>query len=144
MSLTLIVAINKRGFIGKFGKMMWVDHEDLERFRELTQGGVVIMGRKTYESIGRPLPFRTNVVVTRKKKFNAVGCIVVRSLTKAMKKYPDAYIIGGAEIYEQALPFCKFIYMTKIDDVHRGDVKFPLRSFSNLFKWNVATDKYNK
>jgi dihydrofolate reductase len=105
--------------------MPWHLPEDLKRFKQLTMGGTVVMGRKTFESIGKPLPGRTNVVITRRDDFHPEGTEVVHSLDEAARKYPDAFIIGGAEIYRQALPLADELYITKIHAGYRGDTKFP-------------------
>lgn len=105
--------------------MPWHLPEDLKHFKELTMGRTVVMGRKTFESIGKPLPGRTNVVVTRQQDFETQGVQVVHSLAEAVAKYPDAFIIGGAEVYRQALPLADELYITRIEADYEGDTKFP-------------------
>ena len=123
--ISLIVAIAKNGVIGCEGKMPWHIPEDLRYFKRLTTGHTVIMGRKTFESLGRPLPNRTNVVVTRQKDYRPEGVEVVHSLEEAVAKHPDAFVIGGAEIYRQALPLADELYITKVHASYKGDTKFP-------------------
>ena len=120
--------------LGKDNKLLWHLPEDLKYFKQTTLGHAVIMGRKTYESIGKPLPSRTNIVVTRTPTFKAEGCKVVDSLDNALA-YARAltnpgsneiFIIGGAEIYAQALPITDRLYLTLIDAPGEGaDVFFP-------------------
>jgi dihydrofolate reductase len=110
--------------------MPWHLTEDLRYFRRLTLGRVVVMGRKTFESIGRPLPGRTNVVVTRNPDFRPEGVEVAGSLYGAVENHPDAFIIGGADIYRQALPLADRLYITNIDADFEGDTRFP--------EWNPA------
>lgn len=123
--ISIIVAIAHGGVIGCKGSMPWHIAEDLRMFKRVTMGGTVVMGRKTFESIGRPLPGRTNVVVTRRGDFAHEGVEVVHSLEEALRKYPDAIIIGGAEIYREALPFADRLYLTRIHASYEGDTRFP-------------------
>ncbi len=125
MSLKIIVAIAKNRVIGANGAMPWHIPEDLRYFKRVTTGHTVIMGRKTFESLGRPLPNRSNVVVTRRGDFRHEGAETEFSLESAVAKHPDAFIIGGAEIYSQALPLVDELYITKIHAAYRGDTKFP-------------------
>jgi dihydrofolate reductase len=105
--------------------MPWHIPEDLRYFKRLTMGGTVVMGRKTYESIGKPLPGRTNVVITRQSDFHPAGTEIAHSLEEAVARYPDAFIIGGAEIYRQALPLADRLYITRIKADYEGDTLFP-------------------
>jgi dihydrofolate reductase len=149
--ISIIVAVARGGVIGADGRMPWHLPEDLRMFRKLTMGGVVVMGRKTFESIGKPLPGRTNVVITRQTDFHPEGAEVVHSLGEALEKHPDCFIIGGAEIYRQALPLADRLYMTKIKTAYKGDTIFPktdLRRWHRLssedhgtFAFNVYTRK---
>ena len=105
--ISIIVAIARNGVIGNGNALIWRIAEDLRRFKALTTGHPVIMGRKTYESIGRPLPNRTNVVVTRRKDYRPEGCLVAGSLEQAVGLFDpseEIFIIGGAQIYAQAMP----------------------------------------
>ena len=105
--ISIIVAIARNGVIGNGNALIWHIAEDLRRFKALTTGHPVIMGRKTYESIGCPLPNRTNVVVTRRKDYRPEGCLVAGSLEQAVGLFDpseEIFIIGGAQIYAQAMP----------------------------------------
>lgn len=127
MTLSLIVAASRNGVIGKENKLPWRLPADLKRFKQLTGGHPVIMGRKTFESIGKPLPGRTNIVVTRQKDFQACGVLVAHSLENALRyceKEPEVFAIGGATIYEQALPLADKIYLTLIHQDFEGDARF--------------------
>ncbi len=132
MSLKIIVAIAKNGVIGAGGAMPWHIPEDLQYFKRTTTSHVIVMGRKTFESLGRPLPNRTNVVVTHRSDFRHDGVEVVHSLDEAVTKHPDAFIIGGAEIYRQALPLADELYITKIHATYKGDIYFPK---TDLRRW---------
>ena len=138
MRLSLIVAMAKNRTIGLDGAMPWHVPEDLKFFKRVTMGHPVIMGRKTYQSIGAALPGRTNIVVTRNKDFEAADADVVHDLSEALTKAkateelwrPDGgreeiFVIGGADIYGQALPEAQRIYMTEVHQVHSGDALFP-------------------
>ena len=109
-------------------KLPWYIPDDLKRFKKLTSDKVVIMGRKTYESIGKPLPNRLNIIVTRNKKLTIPGCIVVNSLTQAIEKAgnnKEVFIIGGGEIYKESINFTNKIYLTKVHLEVKGDTTFP-------------------
>tara|TARA_B100000029_G_scaffold483487_1_gene534692 strand:+ start:662 stop:1147 length:486 start_codon:yes stop_codon:yes gene_type:complete len=129
MNIILIAAIANNGVIGKEGKIPWYLKEDLQHFKNLTTGSIVIMGRKTYESIGKPLPNRNNIVLTRNPK-NIKNIIEVtdtqEALNTALKINKDIYVIGGEFIYREFLPMAVKMYLTEIDlDVKGGDVFFP-------------------
>ena len=114
--------------IGAGNKLPWHISADLKRFKALTMGHHIIMGRKTFESIGRILPGRTSVVVTRNPDFHADGAIVVNDIDAALAKCTEdteAFVIGGERIFQSALPLADRIYMTKIDEHFEGDVHFP-------------------
>mgnify|MGYP001773531455 CR=1 FL=1 len=132
MIISIIVAMDKKGVIGKEDKIPWHLPRDLKRFRKLTIGKPVIMGRRTFESIGRPLDGRINIVLTRNLKWKKQGVIVVHSVKEAIKKAkensPEAreiMIIGGAEIYRQFLPITHRLYLTIVEGEFEGDVYFP-------------------
>lgn len=128
MMVSLIVAISADGVIGQAGNLPWHLPADLARFKRTTMGHAIVMGRKTYESIGRPLPGRTSVVVTRQRNYAAAaGVIVVSSLAEALGRIDDdeIFIIGGAEIYRWALPMVDRMYVTRVHVQVAGDVKFP-------------------
>lgn len=132
--LSIIVAVAENGVIGCKNRLIWHISEDLKRFKRITTGHPVIMGRKTFESLDcKPLPNRVNVVVTRDRNYpETVGVCdrlcVVHSLPEALAKFPDAkevFIIGGAEIYREALPMADKIYLTRIEASPEGDAHFP-------------------
>ena len=131
MSIIIIVAQSKNGTIGVNGALPWHLSDDLKRFRKLTTGNTVIMGRKTWDSIGRPLPDRHNIVITRTPELCLEGAQTVTSLEEALRVAPiglDQFIIGGAEIYNLALPKADSIEMTLIHKDVAGDTFFPLLS----------------
>ena len=126
--LAIVVAMNHQRVIGKDGALPWHIPEDLRHFRRLTTGHHIIMGRKTWDSIGRPLPKRTSVVITRNRDFRAEGAYVVHSIEDALavaKDDPCPMIIGGAAIYALALPLATVIHLTLVDVEVAGDVFFP-------------------
>lgn len=130
MKISLIVAMTENRVIGKDGDIPWKLPEDQKRFKSLTQGHTLIMGRRTYESIGRPLPNRRNVVVTRQKDYSAPGCEVVESLDAALRLArtsgeTEAFVGGGAGLYAEALPAADRIYLTVIHTQAEGDTFFP-------------------
>ena len=126
--VSLIAAVAENGVIGVNNTLPWRLPTDLKRFRALTRGHYVIMGRKTCESLGRPLPDRINLVVSRNRDFHAEGFIVVRSLAAALSAAPkdqEVFIIGGASLYRQALPQAGHIYLTVVHAEFTGDTRFP-------------------
>lgn len=125
--LILIAAQTKNRVIGKDGKMPWHLPADLRYFRETTSGHTVVMGRKTYESMGRPLPNRRNIILTRQKDLKIEGCEVFNDIEEVKKQFKDeeVFVIGGAEIYELSLPFADRVYLTEIDAELDGDTFFP-------------------
>ncbi len=130
MILSIIVAVAQNGVIGQGNKLPWHIPEDLKRFKQLTTGHAVIMGRKTYESIGKPLPNRKNIVITRQPGYDAPGTFVVSSLQEAIQlssQWDDeeAFVIGGAEIYRQTIPLADRIYLTIVRQDVAGDTLFP-------------------
>ena len=127
--ISLIVAMDKNRVIGVDNKLPWHLPADLKRFKALTNGHHIVMGRKTYESIGKPLPNRTNVIVTRQQDYKVEGCKIVHSLDAAMmvtQGDDEAFIIGGADLFKQAIKFADKVYLTVVDTkVARGDTYFP-------------------
>jgi dihydrofolate reductase len=127
--IALVVAVAENRVIGKENKLIWHLPADLKYFKQLTSGHPIIMGRKTYESIGRPLPNRTNIVITRQADFKAEGCLVANSLTDALmlaqQLDENIYVIGGAEIYKQAMFLADTIYLTEVHHSFEGDTFFP-------------------
>lgn len=124
----LIAAVAKNGVIGARGKLPWHLPEDLQHFKKLTLGHPIIMGRRTWESLGRPLPGRESIVITRKAGYTAPGASVAASLEAAIALCagePVAFVIGGAEIYAAALPLADGLVLTEIDLDYEGDARFP-------------------
>ena len=130
--VSLIVAIAANGVIGDKNSLLWHIKEDMRFVRQKTTSHPVIMGRKTYDSLGRPLPNRTNVVISRTLN-HIEGCTVVHSLEEAIALFPseeEIFIIGGAQIYAQALDVADRMYITHIEHSYEGDTSFP--------EWNRA------
>lgn len=126
--VSLVAALARNRVIGAGNRLPWHLPEDLKRFKRLTMGAPVIMGRKTYESLGRPLPGRRNIVVTRQVGARWNGCEVARSLDDAIALAGDArevFVIGGAELYAVALPRADRLHLTLIDADYAGDTFFP-------------------
>ncbi len=132
--ISIIAAIGKNRELGKDNKLLWHIPDDLPRFKKLTFGHPIIMGRKTFESIGRPLPNRTNIVVTRDSSYEVEGATIVHSIEKAIEiakgieNLPaggEIFVIGGGQIYEQALPFADRLYLTIVDAQAEADTDFP-------------------
>ena len=129
MDISAIVAVAKNNVIGKDNDLIWRLSKDLKRFKEITTGHHIIMGRLNYESIGRPLPNRTTVIITRQTDYTAEGCVVVNSLEAALEVArnngeSEAFIIGGAQIYDLAMPLVKKLYLTEVHAEFEGDVFF--------------------
>ncbi len=128
MRLQMIVAVGRNGIIGHEGRLPWHLPVDLKRFKELTLGKPIVMGRGTYESIGRALPGRRNIVVSGRAAYEAPGCEVAESPEAALHLVEDdaeVFCIGGASLYEQLLPFADRIYMTWVDAEVDGDRYWP-------------------
>ena len=128
--LAIVVAFNGDRVIGAKGDMPWHIPEDLRHFKRVTMGHAILMGRKTYESIGRPLPGRRNIVITRNPNAVFEGCDIAQSLSQAIQMARDGgdlcpRVIGGGEIYKMALPLATELYLTKIDVSAEGDTFFP-------------------
>lgn len=126
--ISIIVAVAKGGAIGKEGKMPWKIPGEQRQFKDLTTGHVVIMGRRSYEEIGHPLPERTNIVVSKTKVFSGENLYTVKSLQEAIERagQEEIFIAGGAELFQEALPLADKIYMTYVDmEVPDADRFFP-------------------
>lgn len=128
--LTLVLAIGKNDVIGKDGKVPWRIPEDLKHFRRVTTGHAVIMGRRTWDEVGKPLPERRNLVVSRTPGLSLPGAEVVATLEEAVARAretdPDPMVIGGAQIYRAALPLATRILLTEVDREVEGDTWFHL------------------
>ena len=130
MSINLIVAASENNVIGKDGDLPWNLPDDLQYFKDMTKGHPIIMGRKNFESIGRVLPGRHNIIITRQPAYTAEGCTITSSLEEAVNiakqdAMEDVFIIGGGQIYAQALPIADRVYLTRVHAVIDGDVLFP-------------------
>lgn len=150
MTLSIIAAMDQNQLIGKQGKIPWSLSADLKYFKKTTMGAPIIMGRKTFESIGSPLPGRKNIILTRNKDYKAEGCEVVHSkdkiLDEFLQKKEEAFIIGGAEIYKQFLAYCDNLYLTIIEDQFSGDTYFPeidWEKWDKISEQKVTTDSDN-
>lgn len=140
--VSIIVAMANNRTIGINNTLPWRCPEDLKHFKSLTMGHHMIMGRKTFDSIGKPLPGRTTVVVTRNTSLKIEGCIIANSLQQAIDVCAgdkEIFIVGGAELYAQALPLADTLYITEIQQNIQGDAFFP--EFNNS-KWHeISRDK---
>jgi dihydrofolate reductase len=143
--ITLIAAAAENNALGKDNDLLWHLPEDFKRFKQITSGHYIIMGRKTFESFPKPLPNRTHIIITRQKEYLADGCLVVHSLEEALEISPqneEVFIIGGAQIYKQALPFADKIDLTRVHIELDADAFFP--EF-NTSEWNlVFSEKHFK
>lgn len=143
--ITLIAAAAENNALGKDNDLLWHLPEDFKRFKQITSGHYIIMGRKTFESFPKPLPNRTHIIITRQEEYLVEGCLVVHSLEEALEIAPqneEVFIIGGAQIYEQALPFADKIDLTRVHIELDADAFFP--EF-NTSEWNlVFTEKHFK
>ena len=140
--LSIIVAIANNQVIGINNTLPWHLPEDLKRFRALTTGHLIIMGRKTYESLGRLLPGRTTVIVTRNKGYQLEGALIAHSLEAAValcKNDDEVFLIGGAELYQDGLKLADKLYITEVDLAVDGDAFFP-EFYSNLWQETTRED----
>nr|AIA18639.1 Dihydrofolate reductase [uncultured bacterium] len=130
MIVSILVAMDEKRAIGTKGGLPWRLSSDLKRFRELTMGHHIIVGRKTFESIGRPLPGRETIIITHKENYNPEGCFIVHSLEEAIelarsRGETEAFICGGAEIYAQSIDLADRFYLTLVHTVTDADTFFP-------------------
>lgn len=143
--ITLIAAAAENNALGKDNDLLWHLPEDFKRFKQITSGHYIIMGRKTFESFPKPLPNRTHIIITRQEEYLVEGCLVVHSLEEALEIAPqneEVFIIGGAQIYKQALPFADKIDLTRVHIELDADAFFP--EF-NTSEWNlVFSEKHFK
>lgn len=164
MTISLIAAISENRVIGRDNDLPWHIPEDLKRFKEITKGHPVIMGRKTYESIGRLLPNRTNIIITRDKEYTVEGAVIVNSLDEALRRAQDKnvniehgtinhelstdeneiFIIGGGQIFEQSIKSADKLYLTVVHTTIDGDAFFPEYSDFNkeMYKRESSNEKY--
>lgn len=144
--INIIVAYSKNRIIGNENKLIWHLPADLKRFKELTSGRTVIMGRKTFDSIGKPLKDRENIVITRNTELEIDGCIMASSLKEAIElSTREIFIIGGEQIYQQALDISNRVYVTMINQKFEGDAKFPEldKSWIKLSRIDNKSDEKN-
>ena len=128
MIISFIVAMDRQGVIGVNGQLPWRLSNDLKHFKAVTMGKPLIMGRKTHESIGRPLPGRENIVITRQKDYTAAGCAVFNAIETALEYcsgHEEIMVMGGAGLYEQLFSRAARIYLTRVDATVSGDTYFP-------------------
>jgi len=140
----MIAAAAENNALGKNNELVWHLPNDFKRFKSLTTGHHIIMGRKTFESFPKPLPNRVHVVITRQENYKPEGCIVVDSIEKAIAVCPeneDTYIIGGGEIYNLALPFTDIIELTKVHHTFEADTFFPK---INKNEWVLVESEENQ
>jgi dihydrofolate reductase len=149
--VSIIVAMSRNRVIGKDNKLIWHLPADLKHFKNTTMGRPVIMGRKTFESVGKPLPGRTNIVISRNKNYNAPGCLMAGSVEEALRLLTtepanvaafdtaEVFIAGGGEIYRQAIQLAGRMYITVIDHDFEGDTFFP--EFSGE-EWKLTGEEY--
>ncbi|MES2418712.1 MAG: dihydrofolate reductase [Bacteroidota bacterium] len=141
--LSIVVAISANNAIGKNNQLLWHLPSDLKHFKEITSGHPIIMGRKTFDSIGKPLPNRRNIIITRKTGLTIPGVEVTHSLAEAIslcKNENEAFIVGGAEIYKEALAFTDRIYLTTVHQTYEADVFFSEIKHS---EWKVINQEYH-
>lgn len=138
MKINIIASISNNNVIGHKGDMPWKQKSDLKRFKEITEEHIVIMGRKTYESIGGRLSGRINIIITKNASFNAFGCYIVSSVKESINLSQkliddgifeisdDVFVIGGGEIYKEFMPMADKLYITRLNcDIENGDTYFP-------------------
>lgn len=141
--IIMIAAAAENNALGKNNELVWHLPNDFKRFKSLTTGHHIIMGRKTFESFPKPLPDRVHVVITRQENYQPEGCIVVDSIEKAIAVCPendDSYVIGGGEIYNLALPFTDIIELTRVHHTFEADAFFPKISSS---EWLLVESEEN-
>ncbi|MED1715355.1 dihydrofolate reductase [Bacillus paralicheniformis] len=138
--ISLITAMDRNRLIGKDNDLPWHLPQDLKYFKEVTKGHAVIMGRKTFESIGKPLPHRENIIVTSNKELDIPNCQMMHSAEEAVRfaknKNEECFVIGGSTLYTEILPFADKLYVTKIDETFEGDRYFP--EFSEA-EWEIVS-----
>lgn len=148
--ITIIAAIAENRALGKDNQLIWHLPADLKRFKKVTLGHHIIMGRKTFESLGKPLPNRTTIIITRNKNYTQKNCIVVNSLNDAIeaaKEDPNPYILGGAEIYKQAMKIANKLDLTLVHHNFEADAFFPeidLNIWQETTREDFKSDETNK
>lgn len=140
----MIAAVAENNALGKNNELVWHLPNDFKRFKSLTSGHHIIMGRKTFESFLKPLPNRTHIIITRQKEYQAEGCIIVDSIEKALEICPkneDSYIIGGGEIYNLGMPYADKIDITRVHQEFEADAYFP-----EIYpkEWQLILSEFNE
>lgn len=143
MQISIIIAVSNNGVIGRDNQMPWHLSDDLKRFKKLTSSHCIVMGRKTYDFIGKPLPNRTNIIISRNKDLTIEGVVICNNIEQAIdfakaQNEKELFIIGGGEICRQALSITDTIYLTKVDTELEGDAFF---SFDES-KWQISEIEY--
>ncbi|MFY7740757.1 MAG: dihydrofolate reductase [Flavobacterium sp.] len=141
--ITLIAAAAENNALGKDNQLVWHLPNDFKRFKQITSGHYIIMGRKTFESFPKPLPNRTHIIITRQKNYKVEGCYVVNSIEKAIEISPkgaEVFIIGGAEIYNQSIDFADKIELTRVHASFDADAYFPE---INLNEWELIFEEHH-
>ena len=150
MIISLIVAMERNGVIGKDGNLPWRLSSDLQHFRKITMGKPIVMGRKTHESISRPLPGRENVIITRDKDYVAKDCTVLNSLECVYARFHDLdeiMIMGGADLYQQTIDKAQRIYLTEVHADLEGDTWFPQfdrEQWEEVERYDFRADEKNE
>lgn len=141
--ITVIAAVAENNALGKENQLLWHLPDDFKRFKSLTSGHYIIMGRKTFESFPKPLPNRTHVIISRQANYQPEGCIVVNSLEQAMEACPkteEVFIIGGGEIYRQSIAVADKLDLTKVHASFEADTYFP---GVDLSKWQLVFEEHH-
>lgn len=142
--ITLIAAAAENNALGKDNQLVWHLPNDFKRFKQITSGHYIIMGRKTFESFPKPLPNRTHIIITRQKNYQYEGCLVANSIEKAVELAPkdeEIFIIGGAEIYNQSIDFADKIELTRVHSSFDADAFFPE---INPNQWNLIFEEHHQ
>jgi dihydrofolate reductase len=141
--ITVIAAVAENNALGKENQLLWHLPDDFKRFKTLTSGHYIIMGRKTFESFPKPLPNRTHVIVSRQSNYQPEGCIVVNSLEKAIEACPkteEVFVIGGGEIYRQSIKVADKLDLTKVHHSFEADTYFPEIDFT---QWQLVFKEFH-
>jgi dihydrofolate reductase len=141
--ITLIAATSENNALGKDNQLVWHLPNDFKRFKQLTSGHHIIMGRKTFESFPKPLPNRTHIIITRQKNYTVEGCFIANSIENAIAMAPkdeEIFIIGGAEIYKQSIDFADKIELTRVHSTFDADAYFPE---INLNNWTLVFEEHH-
>lgn len=141
--ITVIAAVAENNALGKENQLLWHLPDDFKRFKTLTSGHYIIMGRKTFESFPKPLPNRTHVIISRQANYHPEGCIVVKSLEQAIEACPkteEVFIIGGGEIYQQSIAVADKLDLTKVHASFEADTYFPE---VDLSQWQLVFEEHH-